>query len=235
MSVKIYSAVIAATLLSTSVSAKQFWSDTSFTTLKGSNYEVGDSDKTVFTLEHASGHSWGNTFTFVDRLHHHNDDNHELYGEVGASINLLTPNASFFKQVYFAPQWEFGSDKFARFDNFLVGMGVNLDVPGAKYFNVNLYRRDNDGADNSNQLTLVWAFPFSNGIVYDGFMDAVDNTDNTASSYNFTSQLKYDIGQHIDVEVGKLFAGVEYVYWNNKFGIDGITEKNANLLIKWHL
>lgn len=235
MSVKIYSALVAATLLSTSVSAKQFWSDTSFSALTGSNYEVGDNDRSVFTLEHASGHTWGNTFTFVDRLVHHNDDNHELYGELGASINLFTQKDSFVKAVYLAPQWEFGSDKFARFDNLLTGVGLDLDVPGATYFNVNLYHRNNDLYGNNHQLTLVWAFPLSNGLVYDGFMDAVDSTDNTASGYNFTSQLKYDIGQRIGVEKGKLFAGVEYVYWHNKFGIDGITEKNANFLIKWHL
>lgn len=230
-----YSALLAIVILSTSVNAKQFWSDTSFSALKGSNYELGDSDKTVFTLEHASGHSWGSTFTFIDRLHHHNDDNHELYGELAASIDLFTPKDGLISRVYFTPQWEFGSDKFAQFDNFLVGLGVNLAVPGAKFFNLNVYRRNNDGIENSNQLTLVWAFEFSNAIVYDGFIDAVDSSDSAKSSYNFTSQLKYDVGQHIGIATGKLFAGVEYVYWHNKYGLDGITEKNANLLIKWHL
>ena len=240
MSVIKYCAVVGAVLLSTSISAKQLWSDTSFSLLKGSSYELGDSDKSVFTLEHASGHTWGSTFTFVDRLHHHNDDNHELYGETGLNYNLLTPTDSYIKEFYVTPQWEFGSDANVQFDNFLVGVGVNLAVPGAKFFNLNVYRRNNDNLNNNNQLTAAWAFPFSNGIVYDGFLDMVSSFDKapgvvSASGYNFTSQLKYDVGQHMGVEAGKLFVGVEYVYWKNKYGVDGVTEKNANLLIKWHL
>ncbi len=235
MKLKTYSAVIIGALLSTSASAKQFWSDTSFSLLQGSNYEVGDSDRTVFTLEHASGHSWGSTFSFVDRLHHNNDDNHEVYGEVGININAFTQKDSFFKEFYVASQWEFNSDAFAQFDNFLLGGGMNIAVPGSKYFNVNLYRRFNDLYDDNIQLTVAFAFPFDNGIVYDGFIDAQDSTDTTEAGVNFTSQLKYDVGQHLGMDKSKLYAGVEYVYWYNKFGIDGITENNANLLIKWHL
>ncbi|PAJ75025.1 hypothetical protein CJF42_07385 [Pseudoalteromonas sp. NBT06-2] len=234
MSAQVYSALLATALLSTSVSAKQYWSDTSFSLLKGNNYEVGDNEKNVFTLEHASGHSWGNIFTFVDRLSPVNDDNKELYGEVGMTFNLIQQKDSFIKDVYLASQWEFGSDKFAQFDNLLLGGGVNLAVPGANFFNVNLYRRNNEHREASNQLTLAWAFPFADGFVYDGFMDAVDSTDSTSSSYNFTSQLKYDFGQHMGIEKSKLYAGIEYVYWHNKFGIEGVTEKNANLLLQWH-
>lgn len=237
MSLKKCSALLATVLLSTSVSAKQYWSDTSFTALKGSHYEVGDTDKSVLTIEHASGHNWGSIFAFIDRLHHHNDDNHELYGELGVSYNLYTAKDGFVKAAYVTPQWEFGSDKYAQFDNFLVGVGVDLAVPGATFFNVNLYRRNNDNGANNNQLTVAWSFPFANGVVYDGFMDMVSsiNSANFSSGYNLTSQLKYDIGQHIGVEKSKLFVGVEYVYWKNKFGISGVTENNANFLIKWHL
>jgi len=243
MSVLKYSAVALATILSTSVSAKQFWSDTSFSLLKGSNYEVGDSDKTVFTLEHASGHSWGSIFAFVDRLNHDNDDNHEIYGELGFSYNLYQAKNSFVKEAYVTTQWEFNSSTIAlpnatidgSFNNVLFGAGVNIDVPGAKFFNVNLYQRSNDFGDNNQQLTLVWAFPFADSFVYDGFLDAVNGTDAKSGGYNFTSQLKYDLGQHIGVQKSKLFVGVEYVMWHNKFGISGIDENNANLLIKWHL
>lgn len=237
MSAKVYSALVATALLSTSVSAKQFWSDTSFTLLKGSDYEVGKSERNVFTLEHASGHSWGNIFAFVDRLSPKNSDDKEVYGEVGMTFNLMQQKESFIKDVYVATQWEYGSSSGAfgmSQDNYLLGAGVNLDIPGSTFFNVNLYRRNNEHGDANNQLTLAWAFPFADGFVYDGFMDAVDSTDSSVSSYNITSQLKYDFGQHMGAEKNKLYAGIEYVYWRNKFGIDGITEKNANLLLQWH-
>jgi len=32
----------------------------------------------------------------------------------------------------------------------------------------------------------------------------------------------------------KLYVGVEYVMWTNKFHVDGVDEENANLLIKAH-
>ncbi len=227
----------AATLLcclSFNASAKQLWSDTSVTLMKGTQYEVGDTDKTVFTLEHASGHSWGSIFTFVDRLSHDNDNQHELYGEFGANITLNELDNSVFKDVYLATQWEFNSDKFAQFDNYLVGVGANLSIPKFNFANITYYRRNNELGDNNNQLTFVWSVPFGDSIVYDGFIDAVDSTDSVASGYNFTSQIKYDVGQHIGIEKNKFYAGVEYVYWKNKFGIDGITEKNPNIMVKWH-
>ena len=227
----------AATLLcclSINASAKQLWSDTSATLMKGTQYEVGDTDKTVFTLEHASGHSWGSIFTFVDRLSHDNDNQHELYGEFGANITLKELDHSVFKDVYLATQWEFNSDKFAQFDNYLVGVGANLSIPNFNFANITYYRRNNELGDNNNQLTFVWSVPFGDSIVYDGFIDAVESTNTIASGYNFTSQLKYDVGQHLGIEKNKFYAGIEYVYWKNKFGIDGITEKNPNIMVKWH-
>ncbi len=244
MSVLKYSAVALATLLSTTVSAKQFWSDNSFSLLKGSNYEVGDSDKTVFTLEHASGHSWGGIFAFVDRLKHENDNNHETYGELGFTYNVYEQKDGFVKGAFLATQWEFNAQTISipgvgnidgSFDNYLFGAGVSLNIPGAKFFDATLYKRNNQNSDSNEQLTLAWAFPMGDSVVYDGFLDAYSDTPTSVGGYNFTSQLKYDVGQHMGVDKGKLFAGVEYVHWNNKFGIPGVNEKNANFLIKWHL
>lgn len=244
MSALKYTGIALAALMSTTVSAKQFWSDNSFTLQKGSNYEVGDNDKTVFTLEHASGHSWGGIFMFVDRLQHGNDDNHETYGELGFTYNLYDGKDSFIKSAFLATQWEFNAQTINigggvnidnSFNNILLGAGVSLDIPGAKFFNVNVYQRNNDFSDNNQQLTLSWSFPFESGVLYDGFLDAVNGTDQKRGGYNFTSQLKYDVGQHMGVEKSKLFFGVEYVHWNNKFGIPGVQESNVNLLVKWHL
>ena len=214
--------------------AKQLWSDTSVTLMKGTQYEVGDTDKTVFTLEHAGGHSWGSVFAFVDRLSHSNDNNHEIYGEFGANITLKKLNNSVFKDVYLATQWEFSSDKFAQFDNYLVGVGTNLSIPKFNFANITYYRRNNELGDNNNQLTFVWSLPVGDSVIYDGFIDAIDSSKTNASGFNFTSQLKYDVGQHIGIEKNKLYAGIEYVYWKNKFGIDGVTEKNPNIMVKWH-
>jgi len=225
--------------------AEQYWSDTSFSLLKGSSYEVGDDQKSVFTLEHASGHSWGSTFLFFDRLRDSNNGGHETYGEVGFDFTLTKlKEGGFFKDVFLATQVEMGVNDggFGGFDNYLYGVGVNLDVPGAKFFKATFYQRSNEGKDSNNQITLVWAFPFAGGtFVYDGFLDRASAIGNGGTSLNFTSQLKWDIGHEaFGMKPGKLFLGVEYVFWNNKFGIQNTSafttdERNANLLLKWHL
>jgi len=226
--------VLCILLSSHTLVAEQLWSNNSLTLLHGNDYKVGDNKKTVFTGEHASGHTWGDVFAFVDRLRHHNDSKHETYGEFGASYTLFKPQHDFIKETYLAGQWEFASQSSNQTNNYLAGVGMNLNVPGTKFFKVNLYRRFNDHGEDNMQVTLAWARPFASGLLYDGFVDAVSSTSAKKAGFNFTSQLKYDIGQHLDYKTNKLFIGMEYVYWKNKFGIDGITEKNANLLLKWH-
>jgi nucleoside-specific outer membrane channel protein Tsx len=226
--------VLCALSASNTLIAKELWSNNSLTLLHGNDYEVGDNKKTVLTGEHVSGHTWGDVFVFVDRLHHYNNDNHETYGEFGANFTLFKPQHDFIKETYLATQWEFASQFSQQTHNYLAGVGMNLNVPGTQYFKVNLYRRFNDHGQNNMQLTLAWSRPFKSGILYDGFIDAINSTSTSSAGFNFTSQLKYDIGQHFSYKANKLFAGVEYVFWKHKYGIDGITEKNANLLLKWH-
>ena len=117
-------------------------------------------------------------------------------------------------------------------------MGVSLNIPGARYFNVSLYQRNNgEGLDDNTQITLVWAFPIADGLfLYDGFLDATDEIGTGASSLNFTSQIKWDIGKTaLSMKPGKLFLGIEYAYWNNKFGLSGVDERATSLLLKWHM
>ena len=236
MSKKLLIALLAI-FLSPMASAEMFWSDTSWSLLSGSDYEVGDDEKVVYTLENASGHDWGTTFLFFDRLASQNDDTSETYGEVLANINLATWDDGFLKRVYVTPHAEFGP-----VDNLLYGVGVSLNIPGAKFFDVTYFIRKNGGGrDDNSQVTLAWAFPFADNFQYSGFLDATDSSDDVESSMNFTSQLVWDLGKNaLDMKPGKLWLGVEYVYWNNKFGIEdtpafNTDERNANLLLKWHM
>jgi nucleoside-specific outer membrane channel protein Tsx len=235
--------LIITALAAPTASAELFWSDTSFTLLSGSGYEVGDDEKTVFTLEQASGHSWGSTFLFFDRLRDSNLGGHETYGEVGADFTVATMDeGGVVKNVYIATQVEF-VDVGAPGDNYLYGAGVSLNVPGANYFNISLYQRSNAGADNNTQVTIVWAFPFADGMfMFDGFLDATNSSDDLASSINFTPQLKWDLGSAaLDMKPGKLWLGIEYAHWDNKFGIENsdvpfdTDERATNLLLKWHM
>lgn len=208
-------------------SAETLWSDFSATLLKGNDYEVGDNERTVFTFEHAAGYNWGDSFIFVDRLQSANG-NKETYAEISPRFKISQYQNSFLSKVYIATTAEIGDG----FTHYLLGVGTSLKVPNFTYFNVNLYHRNNDSGDNGKQLTLTWALPLG-PLTYDGFVDYVPSNDNNSTSMNFTSQLKYNLAELLNIKT-KLYLGVEYVYWHNKFGIDGIDEKNMNLLVKYH-
>ena len=102
---------------------------------------------------------------------------------------------------------------------------------------INFYLKNNGDGDSNFQTTIVWALPLA-PFTYDGFLDYATGVDNTAfgdteAQMNMTSQLKYDLAPMFNLDT-KLYVGVEYVFWLNKFGIDGVDEKNANFLLKYH-
>jgi nucleoside-specific outer membrane channel protein Tsx len=223
----ISAAIILCAMSSVSCVAETLWSDSSASLLRGSNYEVGDNKRTVFTFEHAAGYNWGDSFLFVDRLHSANGDK-ETYSEISPRFQLSNYKNQVFENIYIATTAEIGTG----FTHYLVGLGTKLNIPNFNYFNLNIYHRNNDSTKNNQQVTASWAVPIG-PLTYDGFIDYVIASGDGHSSMNFTSQLKYNIAEHMNLKT-KLFVGVEYAYWVNKFGIDGVDEKNLNLLIKYH-
>lgn len=210
-----------------SANADTLWSDFSLTLLKGDNYQVGDNERTVATFEYASGHNWGDSFFFMDRLESDNGDT-ETYAEWSPRIKLSNTKLGFVENLYFAGTVEIGDG----FTNYLYGVGTDFKIPGFDFFKANAYIRNNDGIDNGSQVTLSWGVPVG-PLYYDGFIDYASSTDDTETHMNFTSQLKYDLAPTFNLKT-KLFVGIEYVYWNNKFGIDGVDERNVNALVKYH-
>ncbi|GHF84923.1 ion channel protein Tsx [Thalassotalea marina] len=196
--------------------------------LLGSNqYEIGDNNRTLATFELASGHSWGDSFLFVDRAHFANGDK-TTYTEWSPRIKITEQSLSKFNNLYLASTVEAGDN----FTHYLLGLGTDIKIPGFKFFKANFYYRNNDKKDNGSQVTLAWAYPL-NDWLYDGFIDYVPATDDAATSMNFTSQLKYNLGPAFGLST-RLYIGIEYVHWNNKYGISQVDERNINWLIKYH-
>jgi len=214
--------------------AEQLWSTFSLSYLKGGHYQVGDSHRQVLTVEHASTHSWGDNFFFLD--HTASDNEVKNYFELSPRLSFSKLSgkplqAGFLQDIFLATTWEGGN-----FDNYLVGLGVSLAVPKFQYFKLNVYHANNELWDDDQQLTLTWGLPFSvfgMTCLYDGFIDYSTKSDTNAAEMNFTSQLKWDIGPYFDSKT-PFYVGMEYNYWNNKYGIDGVDERNPNVLIKWH-
>ncbi|MCP5334356.1 MAG: hypothetical protein H7A08_01545 [Oceanospirillaceae bacterium] len=224
--------------------AEVLWQDTSISLLSGNQYEIDDHTRSVVTLEHASGHSWGDNFFFMDRFRDADGDV-ATYAELGPRFSLGKLSGKSFaagplQDVLIATQWEMSGIA----DNYLLGLGTSFDLPGFKYFQANLYERFNDDAamHNNQQLTLVWALPFNiagQAFLLDGFMDYTNSPGKGySSSMNLTPQLKWNISRYLQ-QKSPVYIGIEYVYWNNKYNLadsSALTtnERNLNWLFKMH-
>ena len=120
MEIKKIALVIAITLCSAGATAKELWSDFNITAMTGADYlepfSGTEDDRAVITVEHASGHTWGSTFFFMDRLS--NPD--EVYGELNINPILYKPQNSFIKEVFLGLQTEYGSGDTDQ-NNYLLG------------------------------------------------------------------------------------------------------------------
>ncbi|MFW1676889.1 outer membrane protein OmpK [Pontibacter sp. JAM-7] len=223
-----------------SVQAERLFATTSLSYLNGSHYQLGDNQREVITLEQASVFDWGDWFLFIDRLKSAAGDD-ETYGEWAPRLKLpflspLEQDAGLLKGVYLATMLESGRALGKRFNNALYGVGVGLNLSGFTYFNINLYRVENARWSDDEQMTLTWAYPFTlagQQLLYDGFLDWSSASAMHAAEMNFTSQLKWQL----PVPQGwgdRLYLGLEYAHWNNKFGIAGVDERNPSILLKWH-
>jgi nucleoside-specific outer membrane channel protein Tsx len=140
------------------------WQDTSLSYLYGSNFQRMNNNaeeqrsQSTFTLENASGWTWGDTFFFLDYI---DADNSQARGSNFG--NLKVKEKSSFYYMEFSPRvslsWLTGQDLSvgpikdvkAAFtyekgnggpgtENYLYGIGLDWDAPGFAFLQTNLYR-----------------------------------------------------------------------------------------------
>lgn len=245
-------AVIALGAVTTGAQAKTLFKDTSLTALYGTNFKMVPTDQTAdlstVTFEHASTHDWGGIFMFVDR---HNGDKYDLknsdgevtgskryketFGKISPKFKVATFNDSLIKQVNLAGVYEFSSNStgFGQ-DNYWAGVGVDLDlpVPGIKYASATLYHAFNENKPDDQKITLTSAWERDNFLI-DGYVDFSFNNDDIENNIHFNPQVKYNIQPMLGID-NRLEVGVEYDYWKNKFGIDGVNQNAFAALVKYH-
>jgi nucleoside-specific outer membrane channel protein Tsx len=226
--------------------AAPIWQDFSLTGLYGENYALPDNmshdnKQTTITAEYTAKLKYGDFFGFVDRTD--NDFSKDTYFEASPRLSLgaVTGKKLEFgpvKDVLIAGTWEGGNN----FNNYLYGVGFDLDIPYFQYAQLNFYRAHNDLIRNDYQLTFVYGIPFnvsSEEFLVDGFLDWSNSTKDSAnkpgsrSELNWTSQWKWNVGKHISPDT-RLYLGVEYSRWHNKYGIPGLNQNDVSALIKYH-
>ncbi|MFD2166592.1 outer membrane protein OmpK [Thalassotalea euphylliae] len=257
MSSKIRTAQICSVLLFPMIMspavAETLWSKNSLSYLKNtSDFEVLTNDSiNVFTLEHTSGHNWGDVFMFMDRIDakadKQNPEHKETYGEVSARLSLdyalgIKLPIPALSDTFVASMWEHStvseSDFSQGFDNYLLGFGTSWQVPGFNFFNANVYASNNELVDNDVQLTVAWGYPIEFGnhkFMFDGYFDWASAADDHAADFHFNPQFRVDVGNYFG-NPNTIDVGIEYSYWRNKFGIEGLdNESVVSLMVKLYL
>lgn len=235
------------------------WQNNSLSYLDGRHYTVNPGNQRTLTVEHANAWKYGDTFAFVDITAFSGKvdpgtGSVAYYGEFAPRFSLgkatgRVIGAGPVTDVLLATAYEFGE---GDVETWLIGPGVDLQVPGLDYLQLNLYRRhpQHGGRDHQWQVTPAWAWTVPLGrsdLLVDGFIDwVVDNGRTRHAHLHFNPQVKYDLGKALGWGAKVLYVGFEYDYWKNKYGIDddgtvgrdvfgGTDQNTASLLLKAHL
>jgi len=228
-------------ILATAATAAQ-WSTTSVSGLYGTDHKLSaKSEQTIITLEHASGWSYGDNFFFFDATQPF-DHGTDIYGEWHPRLSagkIFEKDLSFgfVKDVLLASEINFGNDVRIYF----YGVGFDLDLPKFAFFSVNFFIRDdaNIAGESTYQISPSWNLPFSIGnanLEFGGFVDIAGEEGSAKANILAQPQLLLDLG-HFWGHDRSVYAGVEWQYWNKKYGVDvsGVdSEENfAQLMVKW--
>lgn len=222
--------------------AAPIWQDFSITGLYGENYALpangaDDNKQTTVTFEYTAKLKYGDFFAFADRTNNDLDGN-ETYFEVSPRLSLGAVSGKKLevgpiKDILVATTWEGGEG----FNNYLYGIGFDLAIPYFQYAQLNFYKADNyKNTDDDYQMTFAYGVPFkvaSEDFLVDGFLDWSTAEDDHASELNWTTQWKWNVGNHISPNT-KLYLGIEYSVWNNKYGIKGLDQNDVSALVKYH-
>lgn len=202
------------------------------------NFGIAEDSKQIMTFEHASSFIIGDQFFFFDV--NLLDEDTYLYGEWHPRLSFNKTFGKdfsfwFVKDIYIAHEQDYGED----FKRYFYGMSIDIDVPHASYFTFSvLVGGDPDVDGDSTEYTTAWSFPFGLGSWKFKFLGYVDflTAENAFMSDQVQAQPQFllDVGD-IFGNPDAIFAGVEYQYWDNKYGVEGVNESLVQFIVTWLL
>jgi nucleoside-specific outer membrane channel protein Tsx len=216
------------------------WNVSSAWLLRGADFELGPEERKILRIEHADGWAYGDNYLFFDVVMPEDTGSGAgttLYGEFVPRFSLGKISG---RELVFGPVKDMlltgainaGQD----FRAYLYGASVDLAMPGFAYFQFNAYVRDDQGQSGTTwQVTPVWLLPFTLGKVklnLQGFIDWAGAEGRAEENLLIVPRLWCDLGS-IWGAPGHIEVGVEYLWWKNKFGVDGVTEKVLQPALRW--
>jgi nucleoside-specific outer membrane channel protein Tsx len=228
------------------------WTNTEVQYLHGSNYQEpfnpNDIGQSLITVTHSDGWAFGRNFFFMDTLFTENGQPSQtnIYGEAYSSFTLgkiLKKDLSFgiFKDLNATVGVNVGEN----LDNSksgvriaLYGATIDFNLPYFKFFSVDILNHvplEPSMQGSSIQITPVWNLPFSIANTkwsFEGFLDFIGSKKTDSYFVLAQPQLRLDIGD-LWGESGHFYAGIEYQYWHNKYGIKGLNDNVPQALLVW--
>ena len=247
---RLFMIVLVLVIASSSAALAGIWSSTSMSYLYGSGYELASSeDASILTLEHASGWAYGDNFLFLDVFQPFAMDTglyFEWHPRFSSKKILGNDGYGFVKDILVATEINVGSSWGSTNRAYLYGIGFDLDIPSFSFFSINFFMKDqfnrNDFGEgpfdremSTYQISPSWNIPFALGgtkWTFGGFLDYTGSDGEFAASLLTAPQLLLDVSDLMG-SPGNLYLGVEYQYWSNKYGVDGVDENVAQLMGKW--
>jgi nucleoside-specific outer membrane channel protein Tsx len=217
------------------------WSSTNVQVLYGDGFKVQPPEaRTIITLEHASGWTYGDNFFFFDVTEPFANDT-SLYGEWHPrfSFNKIFKKEmgqGFFRDVLLATELNVENNGLP-WRAYLYGVGFDFNIPHFQFFALNLFVRDDKMIrdDSTFQISPSWNLPFTLGQTnweFRGFVDFAGAEGEGEAQTLAQPQLLVNLGS-LFKQPGTLWVGVEYQYWKNKYGIDGVDENFVQLMGRW--
>lgn len=227
--------------------------------LYGTSYREPDVQphvpKALITFENAAGWNWGSSYFFVDCLRSFKDEDSnatEVYSEWYPSISLRhlagrAPGSGLIRDISVTPAINAGVRSTGPQTLVLLpGVTIDFTVPHFKYLSLQalayIDRSNFNGEDfgahaTTFQITPNWSLPFHVGgaqLTFDGFFDYIGKHGVAEHQFLAQPQLKMDLSAFRH-HPGKVYAGVEWQVWRNKYGVLDLNESVIQALVLWNL
>lgn len=202
-------------------------------------YNTTDGNLTTVTLEHFGTWAYGDNYFFVDFLAgdfagftgNPAGKTTRIYGEWHPRLSLSKISGSdlsfsIIKEIDLAGQINRDGEGF-KAD--LLGMGVNLDIPGFNFVELDGYARKDNFNKLTYQVTVAWDLPFGSWPVsLTGYVD-INGTDKHGIEINGQPQLLIDVGAISSLGKNHLLMGVEWYYHHH----NQVNSSVAQGMMKW--